>query len=84
MRHPTPIGRGKHDRKVIAFVNSYWKTQFRPPTIREISTACGISSVSVTRYTLRRLANDGKYSFTEHETRGIVPVWVKTAIENYK
>jgi SOS-response transcriptional repressor LexA len=79
MKRALPVGDGKHDRKVIAFLNSYWKHQFQPPTLREIMTACDISSTSVIAYTLRRLERDGKII----TARGAVPVWVRDAIAKH-
>ena len=81
MRHPLNAGEGKHDRKVAAFVDAYWKTKFRPPTLREISAACGVSSTCAVRNTLRRLERSGGYMFVGNDAHGIVPVWVVKAIE---
>jgi SOS-response transcriptional repressor LexA len=75
------MGQGKHDRKVIAFVNAYWKTHYRPPTVREIATACGITSTAVAHNTLRRLARSGEYQLADTEARSVVPNWVKSAID---
>lgn len=79
MRPPLKTGEGKHDRKVIAFVNAHWASKLGPPTIREISTACGIPSTSVTLHTLHRLAKDGIVV----NARGFAPTWVKLAIERH-
>lgn len=77
MRTSLPLGSGIYDNRVIAFVDAYWKTRYHAPTVREIMLACGISSTSVTAYTLRRLAKTGKYVLS----RGITPKWVMTAIQ---
>lgn len=74
-------GKGKYDEKVIKFVDTFWKEYFRPPSIREIGKACGISSTSVVSYVLHRLTRDGKYFIYENVARGIVPVWVSDAIK---
>jgi SOS-response transcriptional repressor LexA len=78
-----PVGKGKHDRKVVAFINAFWKTQYRPPSVREIATACGVTSTSVVFHTLRRLAKTGNYTLIDGDARSIVPTWVKMAIESY-
>ncbi len=82
-KHPYTIGQGKHDRKVTAFVDAYWKTKYRPPTIREIATACGIPSTSVVLNVLHRLARSDGYTLQSDISRGVVPAWVKVAIESH-
>lgn len=77
MRPSQPIGSGIHDAKIMEFIDDFWRTQFHPPTIREIRVACGVSSTSVVAYTLHRFVASGRYILCG----GIVPLWVVNAIK---
>jgi SOS-response transcriptional repressor LexA len=78
MRSSLSLGSGKYDNRVIAFIDAYWKTQYHAPTVREVAAACGISSTSVTAYTLRRLEQTGKYVLRRGK---VIPVWIVEAIK---
>jgi hypothetical protein len=69
----------KYEENIKTFINKYWKENFKPPTIRDISRGCGISSSSVISYALNAMghAGDGK-------SKNIIPDWVKKAITEYK
>ncbi len=55
-----PVGTGEkplsqRQTKMLAFIQEFTAQHFRPPSIREITMACRISSTSVTDYNLRLL-----------------------------
>jgi len=68
---------------ILAFINSYWKEQYHPPTIREIKDAAKISSTSLVAYHLDKLRLGGQIirNDTYAVSRAIVPIWVKRAID---
>jgi hypothetical protein len=80
VNNKTPIGKGKHDKAIMSFIDKYWASNFRPPSVREIMAACSVGSTSYVTYTLRRLAETDKYVFVPGDARGIVPAWVVNSI----
>lgn len=77
----------KHDAdsrrdRIIEFIEQYFSTHYRPPTVREIGDGAGISSTSMVVYHMRVLVADGLVLDTgEHgENRRYVPAWLPGAI----
>lgn len=72
---------GANDAAVSRFIDSFWKVNFRSPTIREIKEGCHISSTSVARTIIHRVAKTrGDHLTTDGSARGITPKWVRDAI----
>ena len=46
-------------RRVLCFVRDYWTGHGYAPSIREIMQGCGLSSTSVTHYTVDALVETG-------------------------
>ena len=57
---PTGKPLSQRQTKMLAFIQEFTAHHFRPPSIREITMACRISSTSVTDYNLR-LLEQGNY-----------------------
>jgi SOS-response transcriptional repressor LexA len=46
----------ERQQRMLLFIRDYTTERGRPPTIREIADECGITSTSIARYHLCRLA----------------------------
>ncbi|MBI2934922.1 MAG: repressor LexA [Chloroflexi bacterium] len=61
----------ERQKKVLAYLRTFYRERGYPPTIRDIGSACGISSTSVVNYNLNVLERLG-YIHRHHEvSRGI-------------
>ena len=58
-------------QKMLGFINEYVTQNSRPPTIREIGKAVGISSTSVVNYNLTRLKERGYLEREAEVSRGL-------------
>jgi repressor LexA len=58
-------------QRMLEFIREYLEERGRPPTVREIGTAVGISSTSVVDYNLRVLERDGYLRRERELSRGI-------------
>src|SRR5207253_10346077 len=58
-------------QRMLQFIRQYVSEHGRPPTVREIGLAVGISSTSVVDYTLRTLERDGHLRRERELSRGI-------------
>ena len=75
------VTHGRNDKAVSEFIDDFWQTHFRSPSFREIGQGCHITSTSVVRNTVQRIArNRGDSLATDHSARGITPKWVRDAI----
>jgi hypothetical protein len=96
IRHPAPpkvstpkVRENKpnyyYDKKVVDFVNEYWKRNYRSPSVREIMKAVGINSTSSTVSIIHRCAEKEGWSIdvVGGTSRSIVPDWVKQAIADF-
>lgn len=73
---------GKYDSAVITFIDDYWRENIRPPTLREITAGVKAPSTSVISFAVKRIAKArGDFLVTDGSARGIVPRWVKQAIQ---
>ena len=70
-------------KRILDFINQYWKENYRSPTIREIRDSAGISSTSLVSFHLDKLRFGGQiiWNDTYAISRAIVPNWVKDAID---
>lgn len=75
--------KGKYDDVVSSFIDEFWKNEFRSPTLREISDHCGMNSVSIARYVIRKIADSRGYVFVGNKNSlHVVPSWVISAIKS--
>jgi repressor LexA len=58
-------------QKMLDFIRTYVQENRRPPTIREIGTAAGISSTSVVNYNLTKLKEKGLLERDAEVSRGL-------------
>ena len=59
-------------REVLAAIAAYWRTHGRPPGLRDICVACGISSPNGVIYTLTALAAKGLIDWSrDRRSRGV-------------
>jgi repressor LexA len=58
-------------QRMLQFIRQYQTEHGRPPTVREIGVAVGISSTSVVDYNLRTLERDGHLRRERELSRGI-------------
>ena len=58
-------------QRMLRFIRAYLSDHGRPPTVREIGNAVGISSTSVVDYNLRVLERDGQLRRERELSRGI-------------
>src|ERR1051325_2325955 len=58
-------------QRMLQFIRQYMGDHGRPPTVREIGTAVGISSTSVVDYNLRILEREGHLRRDRELSRGI-------------
>jgi repressor LexA len=56
---------------ILEFIAKFFDEQGYPPTIREIGTACGISSTSVVNYNLDKLEREGYLTRSREVSRGL-------------
>jgi hypothetical protein len=71
------------DAAVATFIDDFWASHYRSPSLREIVKGCGLSSTSVAHNVIRRLAKRrGDHLATDGTSRGITPKWVREAIAN--
>ena len=61
----------ERQQRMLQFIRSYMDDHGRPPTVREIGLAVGISSTSVVDYNLRVLERDGHLRRERELSRGI-------------
>lgn len=61
----------ERQQKMLAFIADYMDEHGRPPTVREIGQAAGISSTSVVDYNLRILEREGHLKRDRELSRGI-------------
>lgn len=72
-------------KRMMDFINSYWKEQYRSPTLREIKDGAGVSSISLVSYHLDKLRLGGQIIWNDAYaiSRAIVPAWVKDVIDQH-
>src|SRR5438128_5739214 len=61
----------ERQQSMLRFIRDYIGEHARPPTVREIGLAVGISSTSVVDYNLRTLERDGHLRRERELSRGI-------------
>lgn len=61
----------ERQQRILEFIRRYSAEQHRPPTIREIAQAVGISSTSVVNYNLNILERQGYITRSREISRGI-------------
>src|SRR5438445_7829636 len=61
----------ERQQNMLQFIRDYISDHARPPTVREIGNAVGISSTSVVDYNLRVLERDGHLRRERELSRGI-------------
>ena len=61
----------ERQQRMLQFIRNYFSEHGRPPTVREIGNAVGISSTSVVDYNLRILERDGHLKRERELSRGI-------------
>ncbi len=66
-----PDGLSKRQQNILQFIGRFSREHARPPTIREIGSAVGISSTSVVNYNLNRLETLGLILRNKEVSRGI-------------
>ncbi|NOZ06733.1 MAG: repressor LexA [Chloroflexi bacterium] len=64
-------GLSERQEQILQFIREYARKEGRPPTVREIGSAVGISSTSVVDYNLNALAKKGYLTRNPHVSRGI-------------
>ncbi len=75
---------GIYDNAVSAYIDEFWRKNFRSPTIREIARGCHITSTAAARNTIERVARRrGDTVLKDGTSRGIIPRWVIHAIKKY-
>ena len=75
-------GLSARQQRMIEFIREFIRENGLPPTVRDIQTACEISSTSVVDYNLRLLQRDGYLNRRPDVARGIELVGVKTRDES--
>lgn len=63
--------------RVKLAIEKHWREHYSDPTYRDIVRETGIA-VSVVHYTVKNLR---KYSYFIPETKKLIPIWVKTLID---
>ncbi len=69
--------------KLLEFIDDFWATQFRAPTIRDIIAGTDFTSTSVVAYNLRELFAQGKLArarVKKGSATPYMPLWVLKAI----
>ena len=64
-------GLSERQEQILQFIREFTREEGRPPTLREIGSAVGISSTSVVDYNLNALAKKGYLTRNPHVSRGI-------------
>ena len=69
---------------VLAAVDDHWRTEYRPPTIREIMNMVGVNSSSVVAKVLRELASTDQLHMSgqDGDARRAVPLWIVRLVNN--
>jgi hypothetical protein len=70
----------RNERIVLAALDAYWKTHYRPPTQRELVGMTGLI-LSTVNETVQALHNKGCIEVA-YGARKCIPNWVKIAINN--
>jgi SOS-response transcriptional repressor LexA len=73
-----------HERRarIVAFIESYFVSNCRPPSMREICSATQIASTSHVRHYLRELVKAGELaSLGKTGARQFVPAWAPAALK---
>ena len=65
----------ERQKSMLAFIAKFVDGNNYPPTIREIGTACGISSTSVVKYNLTKLEKDELIKRDKEVSRGLSLDW---------
>jgi len=65
----------ERQKSILAFIAEYVEGNSYPPTIREIGTACGISSTSVVKYNLTKLEREELIRRDKEVSRGLSLDW---------
>ncbi len=65
----------ERQKKMLAFIAEFVESNNYPPTIREIGTACGISSTSVVKYNLTKLEKQELIRRDKEVSRGLSLAW---------
>ena len=65
----------ERQQKMLAFIAEFVDGNNYPPTIREIGTACGISSTSVVKYNLTKLEREELIRRDKDVSRGLSLAW---------
>lgn len=61
----------ERQRKILEYIQDFFRDTGYPPSIREIGKAVGISSTSVVNYNLNRLVEEGYLDRDQNVSRGI-------------
>lgn len=80
LKRTTSVGTAKR-RKMLEYIIAYWQEHMRAPTLRAIQQACEISSLSVVRFHLMRMREDGTISFEEHVAGSVRPVNLRVSFD---
>ena len=65
----------ERQKSILAFIAKFVESNSYPPTIREIGTACGISSTSVVKYNLTKLEREELIKRRKEVSRGLSLDW---------
>ncbi len=65
----------ERQKNILAFIAEFVEDNNYPPTIREIGTACGISSTSVVKYNLTKLEREELIRRDKEVSRGLSLAW---------
>ena len=57
--------------RILKYIEDYWQTRGYSPSLREIQTGCGISSLSVVTWNLGKLEKRGDIARTPDIARSI-------------
>ena len=69
--HGSPRARSWRQAAILAAVRASYRADARPPTIKELQIATGISTTSVVWYNLHRLQEQGLIRIDDGVSRGI-------------
>jgi len=73
---------GKKSRQILmAEINTHWIANYSSPTLRYLTDASGIKSLSSIIYHLLIMEKQGLIIYQRNVSRGIVPMWVKEWID---
>lgn len=68
-----PVLEDKRLNEVAVFIADFWEKNRFGPTLREIQSEVGISSLTTVRTDIDRLAEDGWVTFIPKQARTLVP-----------